>query len=192
MTRSSGWGYLRANPGFGVFWFIPLLLTVAYLQQASFIGKILSGPPGVGVALSQQDSQLWADHSEMLGSENSTGHFLVETTPILFTHTRMLIFYIQDHTALAGNTQHPNRDGSPLRGSNGRSVPSTQELRSHFSQDFLIYYELNNDLLKLLFFILWPSLISTSVSKHLDNPKRIVTYIHLFADVRSFDYDNHC
>ena len=40
MGREQGWGHLRATPGFGVFWFIPLFLVVAYLPPTSFIGRI--------------------------------------------------------------------------------------------------------------------------------------------------------
>ena len=43
MGIEQGWDHLRANPGFGVFWFIPLLLVVAYLPPTSFIGRIFSG-----------------------------------------------------------------------------------------------------------------------------------------------------
>ena len=50
--------HLRANPGFGVFWFILTLLAVAYLQPTSFIGRIFFGLSGVGVALSQTG---WSD-----------------------------------------------------------------------------------------------------------------------------------
>ena len=38
--RLQRWGNLRVNPGFRVFWFIPPLLAVAYLQSTSFIGRI--------------------------------------------------------------------------------------------------------------------------------------------------------
>ena len=48
-----GWGYLRTNPWFWVFWFIPPLLTVAYLQPTSFIDWIFSGLSKVGVTLFQ-------------------------------------------------------------------------------------------------------------------------------------------
>ena len=51
--REQGWGHFRANPGFGVFWFIPLLLVVPYLPPTSFIGRIFSGPSGVGLVLVQ-------------------------------------------------------------------------------------------------------------------------------------------
>ena len=52
-NATKGWGHLRVNPGFGVFWFIPLLLDVAYLQPTSFIGRIFSCLSKVGMALFQ-------------------------------------------------------------------------------------------------------------------------------------------
>ena len=50
-----GWGYLRASPGFREFWFILLLLVVAYLPPTSFIGKIFSGLSGVGLVWVQTE-----------------------------------------------------------------------------------------------------------------------------------------
>ena len=50
MGRERGWGYLGANLGFGVFWFIPPLLVVTNLPPISFIGRIFSGLSGVGLA----------------------------------------------------------------------------------------------------------------------------------------------
>ena len=58
----SGLVHLRANPGFGVFWFNPLLLTVAYLQSTSFIGRIFSGLSEVGVALFRTEWSALVDH----------------------------------------------------------------------------------------------------------------------------------
>ena len=49
-----------------------------------------------------------------------------ETTSILLTHTRKLSCHVQAHTALAGNTQHPNGDGSLLRGSDEPLSPTCQ------------------------------------------------------------------
>ena len=49
-VESQGWGHLRANLGFGVFWFIPPLLVVAYLPPTSFIGRIFSGLSGGDLA----------------------------------------------------------------------------------------------------------------------------------------------
>ena len=49
------WSYLRANPDLGIFWFIPPLLAVAYLQPTSFIGRIFSGLSRVDVALFQKE-----------------------------------------------------------------------------------------------------------------------------------------
>ena len=40
MGREQGYVHLRANPGFGVFWFIIPLLVVAYLSITFSIGKI--------------------------------------------------------------------------------------------------------------------------------------------------------
>ena len=50
MGREQGWDHLRANQGFGVFWFIPPLLVIAYLPPTSFIRRIFSGLFGVGLA----------------------------------------------------------------------------------------------------------------------------------------------
>ena len=47
MGREQGWDHLRANLGFGVFWFIPSLLVIAYLPPTSFIGRIFSDLSGV-------------------------------------------------------------------------------------------------------------------------------------------------
>ena len=48
-VESQGWDHLRANLGFGEFWFILPLLVVAYLSPTSFIGMIFSGLSGVGL-----------------------------------------------------------------------------------------------------------------------------------------------
>ena len=45
-----GWGHLRTNPGFGEFWFTPLLLVVTCPPPTSFIERIFSGLSGVGLA----------------------------------------------------------------------------------------------------------------------------------------------
>ena len=50
MGSEQGWDHLRANLGFGVFWFIPSLLVLAYLLPTSFIERIFSGLSGVGLA----------------------------------------------------------------------------------------------------------------------------------------------
>ena len=50
ICREQAWGHLRANLGFGVFWFIPPLLVSTYLTSTSFIGRIFSGLSGVGLA----------------------------------------------------------------------------------------------------------------------------------------------
>ena len=43
MGREKGLGHLRANLGFGIFWFISSILVVAYLPPTSFIERIFSG-----------------------------------------------------------------------------------------------------------------------------------------------------
>ena len=48
MRRLQGWGHLRANLGFGVFWFISPLLVTAYLPPTSFIGRIFFSLSGLG------------------------------------------------------------------------------------------------------------------------------------------------
>ena len=48
-VEPQGWGHLRANPGFGEFWFIPSLMMVAYLPPTSFIGRNFFGLFGVGL-----------------------------------------------------------------------------------------------------------------------------------------------
>ena len=53
MGREQGCGHLRTNPGFGVFWFIPLFLVVAYLPPISFIERIFSGLSEEGLACVQ-------------------------------------------------------------------------------------------------------------------------------------------
>ena len=42
MGREQGWGHMRANPGFGVFWFIPPLLSKPIFGQPP-LGKIFPG-----------------------------------------------------------------------------------------------------------------------------------------------------
>ena len=53
MGQEQGCHHLKANPGFGVFWYILQLLAVAYLQPTSFIEKIFSGLSWVVMALFQ-------------------------------------------------------------------------------------------------------------------------------------------
>ena len=53
MSIEQRWGHLRANLGFGVFWFISPLLVVAYLPPTSFILRIFSGLSVVGDLLHQ-------------------------------------------------------------------------------------------------------------------------------------------
>ena len=77
MGREQGWGYHRANPRFGVFWFIPPLMVVAYLPPTSFIGRIFSGLSGVGLAWVQCGVDDGTHRLEVARTENSAGRILV-------------------------------------------------------------------------------------------------------------------
>ena len=77
MSREQGWGHLRANPVFGVLWFIPPLLVVAYLPPASFIRRIFSGLFVVVLAWVQCGVDDGTHRLEGVRTENSSGHILV-------------------------------------------------------------------------------------------------------------------
>ena len=77
MGSKQGWGHLKANPEFGVFWFIPPLLVVAYLPPTSFIGSIFSCLSGVGLAWVQYGVDDGTHQLKGVRSENSAGCILV-------------------------------------------------------------------------------------------------------------------
>ena len=77
MDREQGWDHLRANQGFGEFWFIPPLLMLAYLTPTSFIWRIFSCLSGVGLAWVQCGIDDRTHRLEGVRTENSAGRFLV-------------------------------------------------------------------------------------------------------------------
>ena len=71
------WGYLRANPGVGVFWFIPpswLNLSSANLLH---IEDFLQSIHGVGVTWVSSGNWLWTSFQDVLGFENLARRILV-------------------------------------------------------------------------------------------------------------------
>ena len=74
---------------------------------------------GVDMALVQfRVVSLRADGKKVLRSETQQDVSWRKTTFTLCTHTRMVSFHAQVHTAFAGNTHYPSGHKSPLRGSN--------------------------------------------------------------------------
>ena len=99
----------------------PSLPWWAYLQPTSFIRMIFFSLSWVGVAFHQTELSALSWPLEGVRIWKLTRTYpSKKTTFILFTHARML----SCHTALAGNTQHPIRYESPLRGSDDSFSPT--------------------------------------------------------------------
>ena len=123
-VEPQGWGHLRANLGFGVFWFIPPIPVVVYLPPTSFIGRIFFGLSGVGVVLFQAEQSALGWPLEGIRVWKLSRTFPGEKSPSLSLPRKGVVFHTQAHTALACNTQHPSGDGILYEGHMNLFIPT--------------------------------------------------------------------